>query len=155
MQIRPIGPQDTPRVQAFIAGILDREFSDDRRAYAGTDLEDPVRYYGGGKDLFLVAEKDGVIIGTVAIKEDGPNAALLRRIFVSPAFRGQGYGDLLLRRALAFCFDRRYQTVTFRGSDRMQAALKLCLKEGFRETDAATFGGVTLRVLTKRLGPPA
>ena len=153
--IRKICPRDTPQVKQLIHGILDKEFATEHHVYASPDLDDPVRYYGGQKDIFLVAEKDGAIIGTVAIKEDAPDTALLRRIFLNKEFRGQGYGKKLLQKALAFCFEQQYQNVTFRGTATMQAALQLCLKEGFKETDVAEMNAFKIYVLTKRLKPPA
>ena len=153
--IRKICPRDTPQVKQLIRGILDKEFASEHQAYSGPDLDDPARYYGGQKDIFLVAEKNGAIIGTVAIKEDAPDTALLRRIFLNKEFRGQGYGEKLLQKALAFCFEQQYQNVTFRGSATMQAALKLCLKEGFKETNVAEMNAFKMRVLTKRLKHPA
>ena len=153
--IRKICACDTPQVKQLIRGILDKEFITERQAYSGPDLDDPVRYYGGRKDVFLVAEKDGAIIGTVAIKADTPDTALLRRIFLSKAFRGKGYGEKLLQKALAFCFEQQYQNVTFRGTATMQAALQLCLKEGFKETDVAEMNKFKMHVLTKRLQHPA
>lgn len=153
--IRKICPSDTPQVKQLICGILDKEFAFEHQSYAGPDLDDPARYYGGQKDIFLVAEKDGTIIGTVAIKEDTPDTALLRRIFLNKEFRGQGYGEKLLQKALAFCFEQQYQNVTFRGTATMQAALQLCLKEGFKETDVAEMNAFKMHVLTKRLKPPA
>ncbi|MBU4366449.1 MAG: GNAT family N-acetyltransferase [Verrucomicrobia bacterium] len=153
--IRKICPHDTPQVKQLIRDILDNEFASEHQAYGGPDLDDPARYYGGQKDVFLVAEKDGVIIGTVAIKEDAPDTALLRRIFLNKAFRGKGYGAKLLQKALTFCFEQQYQNVTFRGTDTMQAALQLCLKEGFKETDVAEMNAFKMHVLTKRLQHPA
>jgi GNAT superfamily N-acetyltransferase len=154
--IRKICSRDTPQVKQLIRGILDKEFASARQAYGGIpDLDDPACYYSGPKDIFLVAEKDGAIIGTVAIKEDAPDTALLRRIFLNKAFRGKGYGEKLLQKALAFCFEQQYQNVTFRGTAAMQAALQLCLKEGFKETDVAETNAFEMHVLTKRLKPPA
>ena len=153
--IRKICPHDTPQVKQLIHGILDKEFTTEHHVYASPDLDDPVQYYGGQKDIFLVAEQDGAIIGTVAIKEDSPDTALLRRIFLNKEFRGQGYGEKLLQKALAFCFDQQYQNVTFRGTATMQAALQLCLKEGFKETDMAEMSAIKMHVLTKCLKPPA
>ncbi len=151
--IRKIAARDAGPVRDLIQGILEKEFAVERCAYAGQDLEDPVRYYGGGKDIFLVAEQDGAIVGTVAIKEESPDTALLRRIFLDSKFRGRGLGAQLLRKAMEFCFDQRYQNVVFRGTQKMQAAVRLCLKEGFRETEVAALGDVKMYVLTKALAP--
>lgn len=151
VQVRQIKPDDTPQVKSLINTILDSEFASERKAYACFDLDDPVRYYSGKKDIFLVAEKDGKIIGTVAIKEDSPDTALLRRVFVHRDFRGQGYGEKLLKKAMEFCFDHDYHTVNFRGSDKMQGALKLCVKQGFEERDVAASPDFKMFVLTKKL----
>jgi len=155
MQVRPIKPADTPQVKSLINTILDLEFTSARKAYTCFDLNDPVQYYSGKKDIFLVAEKDGKIIGTVAIKEDAPDTALLRRVFVHKDFRGQGYGEKLLKKALEFCFEHDYHTVNFRGSEKMQSALKLCVKQGFLEQDVTVSPDFKMFILTKKLKPPA
>jgi len=151
VNIRKICPQDAPQVKQLIRGIMDEEFASEHQAYRGPDIDDPACYYSGPKDIFLVAEKDGAIIGTVAIKEDSSDTALLRRIFLNKAFRGKGYGEKLLQKAMAFCFEQNYQNVTFRGTATMQAALQLCLKDGFKETDVAEMNAFKMHVLTKRL----
>lgn len=149
--IRKMRLDDTSGVKSLIQNIMGTEFAAESGAYALHDIDDPVRYYSGKKDIFLVAEKDGDIIGTVAIKEDTPNTALLRRVFVRKDYRGQGYGEKLLSQALAFCFEHDYETVTFRGTDKMQGALKLCLKQGFQEKDIAVTDDFKMFILTKKL----
>lgn len=151
VQIRKICPEDAEQVKSLIQHILNTEFAIESKAYECHDIEDPVRYYNGKRDIFLVAEKNGKIVGTVAIKADSQNTALLRRIFVSKEFRGKGYGDKLLQKAMEFCFDHNYQTVTFRGTDTMNNALRLCLKQGFEEEDIAISDEFKMCVLTKKL----
>ncbi|MCA1809139.1 MAG: GNAT family N-acetyltransferase [Kiritimatiellia bacterium] len=151
ISIRRIKPSDNDHVRALIDSIMQEEFATTNQAYARHDLEDPAAYYNGSKDIFLVAEKDGRIIGTVAIKEDSPTSALLRRIFVRKECRGQGCGDMLLRKAIEFCFEHHYQNVTFRGTDQMQQALKLCLKEGFKEDDIVATDAFKMFILNKQL----
>lgn len=153
-RIRKIRSVDALQVQSMINTILDSEFTSERKAYASFDLDDPVRYYSGNKDIFLVAEKDGKIIGTVAIKEDAPDTALLRRIFIRKDFRGKGYGEKLMVKALEFCFEHDYHTVNFRGTDKMQGALKLCLKQGFQEQDVNAASNFKMFILTKKLKTP-
>lgn len=151
VKIRTAVPGDTLLVQELIKGVMSEEFPDDCKAFAYYDIDDPASYYGGPKDTFLVAEKDGEIIGTVAIKEDAPDTALLRRVFVKKAHRGKGYGDMLLKKAMEFCFTNQYQNVVFRGTDKMQGALQLCLKRGFKEEDICVADNLTMCILTKKL----
>jgi len=122
-----------------------------QKVYSFHDLDDPVRYYNGKKDIFLVAEKEGKIIGTIAIKEDSTDMALLRRVFVRKDFRGKGYGEKLVKEAVKFCFAHQYNTIIFRGTDKMQQALNLCLKQGFAEDDIVVASDSKMFVLTKDL----
>ncbi|MFO7870710.1 MAG: GNAT family N-acetyltransferase [Kiritimatiellia bacterium] len=153
MEIRKIEPDDIAQVRELIDSIMDSEFSREKGVYNYPDMDDPVDHYGGQRDVFLVAEKDGRIVGTVAIKEDGAESALLRRIFVHGDYRGKGYGERLLASAMEFCFERKYKNVSFRGTDRMQTALKLCLKNGFEQQNVAEVDDFNLVVLTRRLSP--
>ncbi len=149
--IRKIAHEDAEKVRGLISEIMQGEFAEESAAYSLQDLEDPVQYYGGNNDVFLVAEKNGKIIGTVAIKEDAPGTALLRRMFVRKEFRGKGYGDKLMNSAVEFCFEHGYQNVIFRGTDRMRQAHKLCLKQGFEEEDILAIDDFKMFVLTKKL----
>lgn len=151
VNIRKIESEDTGGVKDLINDIMGVEFSKESDAYAYEDLDSLSDHYGGDRELFLVAELDGNIVGTVAIKEDSPDVALLRRIFVHKDHRGKGYGALLLSQAMAFCFKHNYKSVMFRGTDKMGAALQLCLKNGFEEQDVAEFGDFRLMVLSRQL----
>ena len=151
ISIRPIKSDDCDNVKHLIEKIMGGEFSKESVAYRYQDLDNPLEHYGGNREVFLVAEKDGKIMGTVAIKEDGPDVALLRRIFVDGSFRGQGFGEALLKKAMEFCFENNYKNVTFRGTDKMQTALKLCLKNGFEEEDIAEVDDFKLLILSRRL----
>lgn len=151
VSIRRIRSDDVGDVKNLINSIMRGEFPKESKVYAYRDLDDPTDHYGGDRDIFLVAEKAGKIVGTVAIKEDSSDSALLRRIFVHRDFRGQGYGEKLLSKAMEFCFDHNYKNVTFRGTDKMQTALKLCLRNGFKQEDVAEVGDFRLIVLSRKL----
>ncbi|MBN2302571.1 MAG: GNAT family N-acetyltransferase [Lentisphaerae bacterium] len=152
IKIRKLEPGDEDKIKDFINGIMTDEFSVENSAYAYEDLNNVMEHYGGDRELFLVAEEeDGKVIGTLAIKEDGPDTALLRRVLVDKKYRGKGYGGMLLKQAMDFCFDHNYKNVSFRGTDRMQTALRLCLKNGFEEQDVAEFGDFKLMTLSRKL----
>lgn len=151
INIRKIQPEDTPKVRDMIQDIMESEFAAVGKFYTMHDVEQPEKYYGGENDIFLIAEENGEVIGTVAVKEDAPETALLRRVFVRKDFRGKGYGKKLMNSALDFCFKHNYQNVVFRGVDKMQAALKLCLKNGFEESGIPLQGDIKLTILTRNL----
>jgi len=149
IDIRRVTPEDAPAVREIIEGILIDEFPSEKDAYAYQDLDDPARYYGGKRDVFFVAERDGQIIGTIAVKEDDRDTALLRRVFVRKPFRGRGYGKRLLDKAIEFCGQHRYKRLMFHGTDRMHTALKLCQSNGFQR-EAITLLSDLKMVLLKR-----
>jgi len=151
ISIRKAVQQDSAAIKELIQGIMEREFPGAGVMYSGEDLEDPSASYGGKKDGFFVAEKDGVIVGTVAIKEDTPHTALLRRLFVASELRGKGSGIKLIEYAMSFCQEHGYHKVIFRGTDAMKAALKACMKCGFIEHDILELPHVKMLVLEKRL----
>ena len=151
IQVRKIMPGDTTAVHAFVDSIMSDEFPGDDRAFVYYDLDNPAEAYGGKRDLFLVAEVDGEIAGTVAVKEDSDDTALLRRLFVRGDLRGRGLGARLLRDALKFAANHGYRWVTFRGTDRMRGALSLCGKHGFHTRDTVELGGAKLVVLSRDL----
>ena len=151
ISIRSAKASDSEEITSLIKTILEEEFSGNGLFVGYDDLVDVTTSYGGARDLFLIAEKDGEIIGTIAIKEDSEDAALLRRIFVRGDQRGKGYGDSLLSEAMDFCEKAGYRTVSFRGIDRMKTAMRLCLKRGFEEDEVACLGDVNMVILHRVL----
>ena len=151
INVRRIQSTDTEHVKSLISGIMDKEFAKVRHAYQYHDLDDPCGHYAGPRQIFLVAEKDGKLVGTAAIKEENADTALLRRIFVHKDYRGKGFGEKLLSKAVEFCFENNYKTVKFRGTDKMQEALQLCVRNGFEKEDVKQDGDFNIVVLSKRL----
>ena len=144
MVIRPLQKQDEEAVRDLIFSILDEEFSVEKKAYPVTDLDAIEKHYRGPRDIFLVAVEDGRIIGTVAVKEDDAKTALLRRIFVDEIYRGKRYGSQLVDKALAFCREKGYRRVAFRGMASMEKALALMKRKGFLEKERIRFGEVEM-----------
>ncbi len=133
--IRPVKNADVPRVLKLINAILECEFGKEASVYPQIDLYDLESSYGGNRDCFFIAERNGELLGTVAIKEEDKKVALLRRIFVDPRYRGKGYGVKLIEQAIEFCKKKHYNRISFRGTSRMITALNLCKRKGFQEID--------------------
>src|SRR3990167_9063728 len=127
---------DSRGVKELILSILTKEYPFDKSAYSDSDLDKIDEVYGGGKESFMVIEKNGEIVGTVGVKEDSEQNALLRRLFVDLKHRKNGYGTELLDKAISFCRDKGYRNVYFRCTDRMKDAMNLCMRKGFKETEA-------------------
>ncbi|MDP2943428.1 MAG: GNAT family N-acetyltransferase [Candidatus Omnitrophota bacterium] len=144
MKIRRFNIKDQGQVKKLITGILANDFAMDQKAYPHSDLDSISKVYGGAREVFFVGENEGHIIGTVAVKEESGDIAILRRLFVSPKYRGKGYGRLLIGKALDFCRGKGYHEVIFHASNAMKAAMGLCRIKGFKEKEKLELGGVNI-----------
>ncbi len=141
MQVRSFDKKDSDEVKELILSILTQEYPFDRSAYSDSDLFDLSAAYGGARDTLYVLEDNGKIIGTVGIKEDAKDTALLRRLFVASQMRGKGLGKLLVDEALKFCNSKGYSKVVFRTTNRMKQAIELCKKKGFEKSEEVDLQG--------------
>lgn len=145
--LREFKKGDSNGVKELILGILIKEYPFDKSAYSDSDMENISHAYGETKDAFFVIDEDGQIAGTVGIKMETDNDALLRRLFVDVKRRRHGYGSELLEKAIDFCRKKGYRKVHFRCTDRMSDAMKLCVRKGFKETDTLSVSGFNIHKL--------
>ena len=147
MNIRNFVPEDAEKVKSLILSILTSEYPFDKKAFSESDLNNIKDIYSGPRDLFLVIEADGELIGTMAIKEEGPDSALIRRFFVASDYRRKGYGRKLMEEAITFCKSKEYKNIVFQGTGRMTQAIELCKKAGFTERENINMGGFFIQKL--------
>jgi len=141
MSVRQYKADDSTNVKNLILAILEKEYPFDKSAYRDTDINDITGTYSGEKNAFFVAEKDKNIVGTIGVKSETDNRALIRRFFVSESERHHGLGTGLLNKAIDFCKEKDYKEITFRATDRMKDAMKLFKKMGFKETEDLEVSG--------------
>ncbi|NQT47065.1 MAG: GNAT family N-acetyltransferase [Candidatus Omnitrophica bacterium] len=147
MVIRQFKQEDNQGVKDLIISVLTKEFPFDKKAYSDSDLNCVKSVYGGSRETFYVVEDKGHIVGTVGVKEDGKTTALMRRIFLDPAYRGKGIGTTLVDKVMEFCLENGYSHIVFRGTSRMVRAIDLCKKKGFTERERLDIGGINLHTL--------
>jgi GNAT superfamily N-acetyltransferase len=145
--LRPFRKEDGPSVRELVLSILTKEYPFDKSAYSDSDLDRIEEVYGGEADSFFVVEENGEIVGTVGVKRENEKDALLRRFFVGVKHRRRGYGSELLAKALDFCKARGYSHIFFRCTDRMADAMRLLMKNGFKETEALEVSGFRIHKL--------
>ena len=151
IKIRLYKDEDKTQVIKLITSILKSEFDLEKETYADFDLKNIKDVYGGNRDMFLVAIIGHTIIGTIAVKEDDHNSALLRRIFVSSEFRGIGLGKKLIVKAIEFCEKKDYGVINFCSTDKMKAANNLCKRNGFNRRACMSLGPVKLLRFARKL----
>lgn len=149
--LRRFDKKDAKGVKELILSILSNEYPFDKSAYSDSDLEKIDEVYGGPSDAFFIVEDKGDIVGTVGIKEETKDEALLRRLFVDLKHRRRGYGSELLTKAIEFAKSKAYKRIYFRSTDRMVDAMKLCLKNGFKEIEALEVSGFKIHKLARDL----
>ena len=145
--LREFKKEDAEGVKDLILTVLSKEYPFEKSAYSDSDLDKIGEVYGAENDSFIVIEDGGIIAGTVGVKEETKDDALLRRLFVDLKHRRQGFGTELLKRAILFCRTKHYKSIHFRCTDRMADAMKLCLKNGFKEVEALDVSGFKIHNL--------
>ena len=82
-----------------------------------------------------VVEMDDKIVGSVAIVDAGNNKAQLRWLLLTEEVRGMGIGKKLVKEAMDFCREKRYDNVFLWTVDALHTAKTLYLKNGFNLTE--------------------
>ena len=141
MAVRSLKKEDSEAVRELILSVLTKEYPFDKSAYSDSDLYDLSGTYNGPRDNFFVMEERGKIVGTVGVKEDTEDTALLRRLFVDSDHRRKGYGALLIAEAMRFCREKGYSSLVFRTTNRMVGAIELCKKNGFKKAEEVDLNG--------------
>lgn len=133
-RIRPFALADEQAVIDLIVPIQREEFGVEITAADQPDLRDVSGYYLPGAGAFLVAEADGRIVGTIALKDIGNGQAALRKMFVAADWRGREHGvaAALLQCLLDHARRARLREVMLGTTDKFQAAHRFYEKNGFR-----------------------
>jgi GNAT superfamily N-acetyltransferase len=129
--IRPYRPEDRDAVLALVAAVLGEYGFEANVGGVQRDLADVERGYGGARAGFWVAELEGAVVGTVAIRPKEGATSELKRLYVSRAARGRGVGRALYAHAEAFARAAGYERIWLDSSRRFAEARRLYEKNGF------------------------
>lgn len=118
----------------------ERSLPDDLRHGAEPTLDDVARTYVGRNAGFLARAGDGYG-GCVVVEAIEPQTAVLKRLYVQPALRGQGAARALTAAAVSFATDNGCDRVVLdTDAQRLTAAAALYRSMGF--TECAPYGSV-------------
>lgn len=90
-----------------------------------------------GNGRLWVAERDGRLMGSIAVVETGGEGQL-RWFLLAPEARGSGLGKRLLELATGYCRERGFPRVFLWSFSDLTAALKLYERAGFKVTETVT-----------------
>ncbi|SHG62865.1 N-acetylglutamate synthase, GNAT family [Kaistia soli DSM 19436] len=131
--IRPFAPGDTDGVARLIVPIQQEEFGIAITYEEQGDLRDIPAFYQRGTGGFWVAIAPGGVVGTIGLYDIGEGDAALRKMFVSPAHRGDGTARRLLGHLVAHAQEHRLRRIILGTTDRFLAAHRFYEKNGFAE----------------------
>jgi putative acetyltransferase len=95
------------------------------------DLELVATRYGHNRAGFWVAQRDGALVGTVAVRPKDEVTCELKRLYVNPGARGLGIGQMLYMHAEVFARSAGYEKIWLDSSRRFTQARRLYERNGF------------------------
>lgn len=131
-QVRLLLPGEGEVVRSLMREYLSELGLSFDPARLDADLVDPVNYYSPPRAAFFLAvAPGGEPVGTVAVRPLTGDTCELKRMYIRPAYRGQGLGRRLLDTALEFARQAGYQCMKLDSRPDLTAALGLYRKSGF------------------------
>jgi GNAT superfamily N-acetyltransferase len=129
--LRDYAAADASAVLALITAALEEHaFSPDMGGLRN-DLASAHETYHPPKGGFWVAERNGVVIGTAAVRPKDAKTAELKRLYVRADARGLGLGQILYAHAESFARAAGYDKLWLDSSRRFAKARRLYEKNGF------------------------
>lgn len=137
MRLRQVTDQDVPAVVQHVRTTL-AEFGIVFGVGASSDdelLRLPASYAANGGAFWIVEDDSGRLLGTAGVMPLSATSFELRKMYLSPAARGQGLGARLFDEAVAFARSRGATEMVLDTVDRMTDAIAFYEKRGFVRDD--------------------
>jgi len=132
---RSLQKKDNTKLNQLIKEVL-AEYGANKSGFAFMDeeLNDMFAAYQGSNKAYLVAERDGVLLGGVGLAPlDGADGSIaeLKKMYLSKDARGLGLGDELLRLILAQSKTMNFKNIYLETLSSMTQAVSLYRRHGF------------------------
>lgn len=132
--IRPFTPADQPATRWLVLNGLGDHFGHIDESM-NPDLDDIDANYLQPGHRFVLAERDGTLVGAGALIEETPDTGRLVRMSVDRGHRGQGIGRTLVNHLVAEARTRGYRRLLIETNDDWSDAIGLYRACGFTEFD--------------------
>lgn len=130
-----------------------KEFASYENAF-GSDLEGLLTYYRPEIRKYLwICKVENEIIGTIALDERNAFRAEIRRFFISPSYRGKGYGKQLFQNCLNQAKENNYTELYLDVSAIQKRALKFYQSKGFIHTGFTDYGSYIFELSLSNMEP--
>jgi len=130
-------PGDVGAIVSMHGLLYAREYDFDStfEAYVASPLAEFV-LRGSPRERLWLAERDGMVVGSIAIVGESEQVGQLRWFLVAPEARGTGLGKRLIQEAIAFSRDARYKCVILWTISALHAAAHLYRSAGFERVES-------------------
>ena len=126
-----------------LSNVIKRSLEELNLALDGTVYTDKATdhmYDGYQSDgsIYFIAEQDGVLLGgsgIAPIPDQTANYCELQRMFLTSSSRGQGIGQALMDKCVAFAREAGYEMIYIETFENMHDARKLYERSGFKYSD--------------------
>ena len=96
-------------------------------------LSNPQREILDPGGFIIMAEVNGVTIGTFAYIKKGEQLYEFSKMAIDPKYRGQGYGNIMMQFAIAFAEKHHWKKIILYSSTILENSIYLYRKFGFKE----------------------
>mgnify|MGYP000207780968 CR=1 FL=1 len=119
-------------MRSLVFGIL-RDYGLSPDSHTDADLDDfEAHYFKRGGEFFVLTTPAAVVIGCVGLYRVDATTLELRKMYLAAAWRGRGFGRLLLDHALARAGALGAQRITLETAAVLQEAIALYRRAGFQ-----------------------
>jgi GNAT superfamily N-acetyltransferase len=139
-RIRPFVAADQEAARRHILNGLGEHFGfiDETR---NPDIDDILGHYISSGQAFIIAEMDGVVVGTGALISEAAQIGRIVRMSVGREMRRQGIARALMARLIEIARERGYNRLVLETNIGWEDAIGFYQRCGFREYDRV--GGLT------------
>jgi GNAT superfamily N-acetyltransferase len=131
VRIRPIEPSDHAVVADLVAVVLSEHGFTQAMGGLEEDLRDAHARYADARAGFWVAEQDGAIVGTIAVRAKATHTCEIKRLYLRADKRGAGLGQALYEHAERFARAAGYERIWLDSSRRFTRAHRLYERNGY------------------------
>jgi GNAT superfamily N-acetyltransferase len=130
-RIRAYAQSDCDAVVVLVRAVLSEFGFHNKLDGVEVDIRSAHERYAGGGAGFWVAEDDGGIVGTVAVRRKEGRTCEIKRLYLRPDRRGAGLGQALYEHAERFARAAGYERIWLDSSRRFEKARRLYERNGF------------------------
>ena len=150
---RPFRLEDREVATRLITDVYREALNRDVSKYVREELARFLSEFDRSRDLFLVAEEAGTLVGTVIIDHSNPSEGVCNMSFLAVItdHRGKGHGRELVNQGLEFARLAGYKSVELTVTPEFDFAMKMYERMGFKQVDTYLWQGSNVMTMERWL----